>query len=244
VSWGAILAGTLGTIAVGLILWAFAAAITFTATHASVGSLTGTTIALWICGIITTLIGAFVGGWFAGYLPGNRNRLMGATHGFLAWALAFVLVSAGGFGVLAGLAKTTTDVAATTAAATAQTAGATVGGIAGGQLTLDRKAENLLESLGYPPSEARTMVDQGKDAIQRELHGGGRRPTMASPIAAFDSAINWVAGLTWSWFGTWLVSGLLAILGGILAARQLRPRVIVHSRPVVTEVPLTPAPAT
>jgi hypothetical protein len=134
-------------------------------------------------------------------------------------------------------------VAATTAAATAQTAGATVGGVAGGQMTLDRKAENLLESLGYPPSEARTMVDQGKANIQRELKGGVRTPTLPNAQGALDTAINWIAGLTWSWFGTSLVSGLLACIAGVIAAKQLRSRVA--ARPVlITETPpLAPTPA-
>src|SRR4051794_30566507 len=71
VSWGAILAGAVATLAVALILWALALAIVLTVTNADVGSVRASAIALWIAGIATTLIGAFVGGALAGYLPGN-----------------------------------------------------------------------------------------------------------------------------------------------------------------------------
>jgi hypothetical protein len=225
VSWGSILAGALGIVAVSLILWALAAAITLTATSASVGSVVRSMIALGICAIVTTLIGSLVGGWLAGYLPGNRSALIGGLHGVLACALAFVLTSAAAFGVAGGIARTTTEVTTSAATATAQAAGATVGGIAGGEMALDRKAQNLLESLGYSPSESASMVREGKESIQRQLRGGGGAPAMPSARGAIGSVIDCAAGLTWSWFGTWLVSGALALVGGIIGAKRLRRRI-------------------
>lgn len=239
VSWGSILAGALGVVAISLILWALAAAITLTATNASVSSVGRTVVALWICAMATTLVGAFFGGWLAGYLPGNRSAVIGGLHGFFAWALAFLVTSAAGVGVLGSVARTTTEVATTAAAATAQTAGATVGGVAGGQMTLDKNAQNLLESLGYTPSESAMMVQHGKARIQRELRGGG--PAMPNARGAIGRAIEWTAGLTWSWFGTWIVSAALAIAGGVMGSMRLRRGIAERPRPV-TRPPVTPVP--
>jgi hypothetical protein len=41
----------------------------------------------------------------------------------------------------------------------------------------------------------------------------------------------------WSWFGTWLVAGILAIFGGLLSIAQLRPKTRV--RPIETP-PVSP----
>jgi len=169
VSWGSILAGALGFLAIALLLWAFAAAITLSATNATVPSLKRTLAALWICGMATTVIGSIFGGWLAGYLPGNKNRAIGAIHGFLAWAVAFVVMTISGGGLVRGLTQATDDAAAA-------------------------------------------------DAVDGM---GGAIPT----TRMMDSLIDSMAGLTWAWFATWLVAAVLAVIGGIVAVRQLRPRV-------------------
>jgi len=169
VSWGSILAGALGFLAIGLLLWAFAAAIILSATNATPHSLRGTLMALWICGIATTIIGSIFGGWLAGYLPGNKNRAIGAIHGFLAWAVAFVVMTISGGGLVRALTQATDDAAAADAAA---------------------------------------------DGMS------GAVPT----TRMMDSLINWMAGFTWAWFATWAVAAVLAVIGGLVAVRQLRPR--------------------
>jgi hypothetical protein len=236
VSWGSILAGALALTAVSLILWALAAAITLTATKATVSSLEGAFIALWICAMVTTLIGAFVGGWFAGYLPGNKNRFLAASHAILGWALAFVLTSAMGWGTIRSIAASATQASMTMASATVQAAGSTVGGVAGGPMMLDRTATNLLESLGYSPTQARSMVTDLKADVQKAIQSK-TKPAVPSVQSVFGPVINWSAGLTWSWFGTWFVAGILSAMGGIAAAKQLNPRMAGRPTPAIREEP-------
>jgi hypothetical protein len=235
VSWGSILAGALAMITVTGILWALAAAIVFTATNATIASLKGTLIALWTCAMVTTLAGAFVGGWLAAYLPGNKNRVIGAVHGALAAALAFILMSAVWIGSAAGIARTATE--ATVTAATGAIEG--VGSATSGEAALDRKARNFLMSLGYTNAEAGAMVHDAQIAVQRSLRGGAPPTTGASAHDVARTFIDWGAGLTWSWFGTWLLSCILAIAGGLISVGQLRPRF--RARPIETPV-VTPPP--
>lgn len=174
VSWGSILAGALAFLAISLILLALAAAITLTATNATVPSMKGMLLALWICGMATTLVGAFAGGLLAGYLPGNKSRALGAIHGFLAWAVAFVVMTLSGGGLVRGLSQAT-------------------------QATTDAAAADSMN---------------GMNGMSDGMPTG----------AMLKSMIDWMAGLTWAWFGTWLVAAVLAVIGGVVAVRQLRPR--------------------
>lgn len=107
VSWGSVLAGAVTMLAVSLILWALALAIVSSlVAHPDAASMRVSGIALWICAMGTTLIGALVGGWFAGYLPGNPRAGLGAVHGFLAWAVALVVSFAFQFFVIRGVVNT------------------------------------------------------------------------------------------------------------------------------------------
>lgn len=106
ISWGSVLAGTVAMLAVSLILWALALALVSLATHPTGASMKGSVVALWICAIATTLIGAIVGGFLAGYLPGNALRGIGAAHAFIAWSVAFLLTFAFQLFVMRGLVNT------------------------------------------------------------------------------------------------------------------------------------------
>jgi hypothetical protein len=123
VSWGAVLAGAVATLAVALLLWELTLAVTMTATRSAPMSALvtrNTFIALWVGGIGTTLIGAVAGGLLAGYLPGNPSRAIGAVHGFLAWALAFLISFGAQIFIIGGIARASTEAAlAATAAAEA-----------------------------------------------------------------------------------------------------------------------------
>lgn len=243
VSWGSVLAGALATLAVSLILWAFALAVVLSATNANFGSVMRSTTALWICGIITTLAGAFIGGWFAGYLPGNPSRAIAGVHALLAWGLAFVVSSAIQFGIIGGITRTTAMASVSAAGSAVQTAGATVGGAAGSQMTLDRSAVNLLTSLGYSQSEAQDLVKGWQEEVQSYLRGGKGEPGAPEVRGALDGVINWMAGLSWLWFGTWFVAGLLALFGGILGVGRLRRSGEPTTREVERPSAVTPEPA-
>jgi hypothetical protein len=237
VSWGAILAGALAIVAVSGILWAFAAAITLTAANATVSSMKGTLIALWVCAIATTLIGAFAGGWLAAYLPGNKNRLIGAVHGGLAWALAFVFMSGVGFTTMAGMARTATETTMTAASAAVE-GGASV---AGGDAALERRARDMLLSLGYSPADANRLVGEAQSGAQRSLREN--QPNGPAMAAMMSDALRWTAGFTWAWAGTWLVSGFIAVMAALFSIGQLRPRVRTRTRPVETAPVITEQPA-
>ncbi len=220
VSWGSILAGAVTVLAVSLILWALALAVTLTATNATLTSLKGSIGALLICAIATTLIGAFVGGVVAGYLPGNPHRIVSVGHSFLAWCVAFLIASAVEWGMVGRAIQTTSNALMQTTNTALATTGAAVGG---GGARLDQKALNLLMSLGYTPTEARQMVESAQRDVQGTLKGPSN-PTQAKNEArgALNTALDWGAGLGWAWFGTWFVSGILAVLGGALVSRRLQ----------------------
>ncbi len=240
VSWGSILAGAVAALSASLILWSLSLAVILSVTHTS--ALRGTLVAMGICSIATTLIGAAIGGWLAGYLPGNASRLIAGVHAFLAWGLTFLVASLLQLSLLAGATRTTTEAAVSTAGAAAQTAGSTVGGAAGGQMSLDSNAQNLLKSLGYSEREANQMVNQSKTQVQHMLHGrSGPSVTGGDVQGALDNVFHFVAGLSWAWFGTWMLAAFVSIAGGLIGARRLigtgRP-----GRPVQTiEVPTTRA---
>jgi hypothetical protein len=127
VSWGSVLAGTVTTLAVSLILWVLALSIVSLAAHPDAASLRGSAIALWVCAMATTLIGAYVGGWFAGYLPGSSRWALGAAHGFLSWAVALILSFAFQFFVVRGVIATAATALAENSVVETQPGGETPG---------------------------------------------------------------------------------------------------------------------
>jgi hypothetical protein len=227
VSWGAILAGTVALFAVSLILWALALAIVALVAHPAAGSLKGSAIALWICGMVTTLVGAFVGGYVAGYVPGNAGRGIARAHGFLAWGLALVVSFAFQLVVLRGAVVTAASALADAAAVESTGAGTGFG-----------------EGMSPMP---------GEPGAQPSMRGPmiAPAPSRADIVYAGKVALDYIRGAGWSWFGTWFLAGLSALAGASLAARRLAgPREPLEARetppreapPVSTPTPLTPAP--
>jgi hypothetical protein len=90
VSWGAVLAGTVTMLAVTALLTALSIAVISLAMHPSAGSLRGSGLAFWICAVVSTLIGAFLGGTVAGKAPRMATRRLAMAHGFVAWGLALI----------------------------------------------------------------------------------------------------------------------------------------------------------
>lgn len=242
VSWGAVVSGALAALAISFLLWGVSVAIILTATDATMASLRGSLLAMWICAMATTLIGAFCGGALAGYLPGSRSKMIAGTHGFLAWALAFVVSAFVQTAMIGSIARQMTSAALQTATAAAQTAGAAAGGVASSGVPLDQRFRNLLTSLGYSQAEASSMVSNAKGQVQHMLQRGwggmGERPR-----GAFDTLIDWSAGLTWSFYGTWLVAAALAVGGGIAAIGYMRRRHDAELAPAPGEHEVHVAPA-
>jgi hypothetical protein len=89
--WSAVLGGAVALLAVSLFLWGVAFAITALATPPLATSTAASGMALWICAMVSTVVGGVVGGWFAGRAIASAPRAWGAAHGFAAWAVALLL---------------------------------------------------------------------------------------------------------------------------------------------------------
>lgn len=215
VSWGSILAGAVTTLAVSIILWALALAIVLTATSATLSSLGGSLVALSILGIVTTLIGGFVGGAIAGYLPGNPRRIISAAHGFLAWGVAFLVAVMFQLSFVQFMARTTTS-------AVIQTTGAAVQTVSR-PMDLAARAQTVLESLGYTRAQAAAMIGEAKADMQRGVRQGTTGAAAANQARdAAQSFINGGAVYAWLWFGTWFIAGALSMLGASLVVSRVR----------------------
>jgi hypothetical protein len=194
VSWQGAWSGTITTLSAATILWALALAIIPLAMHPTVGSLRGATIAAWICMMASIVVANFLGGLVASRVRGSPRMGVGLFHGFIAWALTFVLgmLFSAFFmrGLLVGLINALPDVMAASPTAPADP----------------------------------EMVAEGR------------------------TALHYLIGFGWSWFGTWFVSLLFALAGAAVGVRRMRrrlePEVQVESGsdlPPIT--PLTPAPS-
>jgi hypothetical protein len=226
VSWGAILAGAVTTLAVSLLLWAFALAIVFSATTPSVASLRGSVAAAWITGIITTLIGGFAGGVVAGYLPGNPRRVITIAHGFLAWALAFLVAVTAQTALAGGVVRTLSGAVVSTTSAAVQGAGSAVGGAAGAPIPIDQRLVGLLESIGYSRAESTQMVGSARADLQDVLRGrtGQAQAQRAGEQVrgGIDTLFSWTAVYLWLWFATWVLTGALSVLGASMIVERVR----------------------
>ena len=238
VSWGAILAGAVTLLAVSLLLWAVSLAVILSATTPTVASIKGSVVAAWITAIVTTLIGGFVGGLVAGYLPGNPRRIITVTHAFLAWALAFIVAFAAQTTMIKGVVSTTTDAIVSTASAAVQGAGSAVGGAAGAPVPVDIRMITTLESLGYSRAEATQMVNSARADLQQVLRGNAGQDQAqragAQVRGGLDTLFGWAAAYLWLWFGTWVATGALSILGAAMIVNRVR-RVPERERAIVLD---------
>lgn len=238
VSWGAILAGAVTMLAVSLLLWALLLAIILSVTNPTIAAVKGSLVAAWVTSIVTTLIGAFVGGAVAGYLPGNPRRVITVTHGFLAWALAFIVAFAAQTAIVGGAARTVTDAVVSTTSAAVQGAGSAVGAAAGAPVPIDLRMVSLLESLGYSRAEATQMVTSARGDLQDVLRGrtGQEQAQRAGEQArgALDTMFRWSATYLWLWFATWVVAGGLSIVGASMVVERVK-RVPERERAIARE---------
>jgi hypothetical protein len=202
VSWGAVASGAVALLAVALVVWALALAIVSLAAHPTGGSLKGAAVALWISAMAATLVGGFVGGWFASIGTGAERRKLVLAQAFLAWGLAF-LVS---FAFKVWMFRT----------------------------ALIATASTLADAVAAQ-SEGPMMPGSAREDL----------------VYAGKVALDYVRGAGWSWFGTWLASGILALGGAAFGARRQatpeRGETVVRTEgeehPAGPAPPLTPAPS-
>lgn len=141
ISWGAVIAGTLLTLALMFMFNLLGLSLGLTQIHpeygedsASPGQL-ATGAAAWI--MISNLIALFIGGWAAAYFAGIPNNTDGLLHGLMVWAVSgivTVLFVMSGIGRLmsgfAGLVSSGVNLAGSMAGGAANVAGGVVGGAA------------------------------------------------------------------------------------------------------------------
>lgn len=137
VSWGAILAGALAATAISLILFFLGSGIGLASISpwpqaGASATAFGVGAAVWL--IVVQWVASGLGGYLAGRL---RTRWVGVktdevffrdtAHGFIAWALATLIVAALLVISAAGVLRTATEAASTVAAGAAEAAGGAVG---------------------------------------------------------------------------------------------------------------------
>ena len=192
VSWGSVLAGAVATVAVALILWSLALAIVSLGLGPSESSMRAGATALWICAMFSTLVGALVGGYLAGYLPGNAKPPIAAAHGFLSWCVAFLVT----FFVSVTLVRSAATMAAIGARPTASNT----------SLTSDP-----LGSPGVQDPAAGIPSPYSQNPSQSPEHDA----------AMYSMIKESMVGMSWSWFGTWIVALGCAVGGAALGGRRL-----------------------
>jgi hypothetical protein len=239
VSWGAVLGGTVVILAVSLILWVLAVSIVLAAAHPDAASLRTSVMILWICAIITTIVGAFAGGWVAGYLPGTPRRGIAIAHAFLAWGLALIISFLFELALVRGAIRTATDAMVDAAALGPTPPSESYGGIA--------PEEPSAPYASAPPDATRSGPG---NTIPYGNNYGGSAPNLGPTQSERRMALEWLAGAGWSWFGTWFLAGLAAIAGASIGVRRPRPTGLLaeltefeRERPRTPPgSPLTPAP--
>ena len=79
---------------------------------------------------------------------------------------------------------------------------------------------------------------------QRSPGAQPQDPMARDPRGGIDRMITWSAGVTWAWFGTWLLCAVLAIAGAFAAARRLTARASGPKQILPTPEPTPIIPAT
>ena len=110
VSWGAIFAGAVLTLALYLVLTLLGSAIGLSVSDRVRGENLATGAAIWA--VVSTALALFVGGWITAQLTVGENKLEAALHGVILWGVVFAaflwLVSTGvrsGFNALVGMSQ-------------------------------------------------------------------------------------------------------------------------------------------
>lgn len=166
-SWGAVIAGAVVALTIGLMLNALGAGIGATTVDAAArdtpsASSFGIGAAIWV--LVSNLIGLAAGAYVAARLSGTSDNTDGTLHGLAVWGTTF-LVSAVLLGnLVAGVAST---------AATG--ASSIVGGVARGAGSAASAASNVAGA-GALQNATQGLVDR----VQGALSGGGAPASMTS----------------------------------------------------------------
>lgn len=180
ISWGAVIAATVVSLGVWILLYAFGLAVGFTTlTPTDAGSWRATGIGTGIWSVIAPLIALFIGGLIASRESTVIRRLDAAVHGAVLWGLTAVL----GLFLIGSLMTSLVGGAANLIGGTVSTAaeagGAAAAGASGGQ-----QQGGVLEALGI---NANDLVAP----INAQLREEGRPEVTAQGLqAALGGVIN------------------------------------------------------
>jgi len=167
VSWGAVFAGALVAVAIGLMLntlgaGVFASMVDTTQRATPGGATMGVGAAVWL--LVSNLIGLAVGGYAAARLSGNADETDTTLHGMAVWATSFLISAVLVGNVVAGIGATAASSASQVASGVARGAAAAVPGVA-------QAADS-----GTAQAPGQDIVDR----VQAALASGGDPAAMSS----------------------------------------------------------------
>ncbi|WP_254452851.1 hypothetical protein [Roseicella sp. DB1501] len=167
VSWGAVIAGAVVALTIGLMLNALGAGIGATTVDAAArdtpsASSFGIGAAIWV--LVSNLIGLAVGGYAAARLSGTSDNTDGTLHGLAVWGTSFLISAALLGNLVSGIASTAATGASNLLGGVAQGAGSAVSAV--GQQAANRVDTGTLQA-----------ATQGVvDRVQEALNGAGGNP--------------------------------------------------------------------
>ena len=162
VSWGAILAGAVVAVAIGLMLNILGVAVGATAIDAvegdtPSGAAFGIGGGLWL--LVANLLGLAVGGYAAARLSGTADRTDATLHGVGVWAIGFLLSAVLLGNLAAGAASTAAGAASSLLGGAAQGAGSAVSKVAE-QANPQAIADRARAALSGPSEPGRMTAEQ------------------------------------------------------------------------------------
>lgn len=173
VSWGAVFAGAVVAVAIGLMLNALGAGVAAAMVDAAQrdtpsASTFGIGGAIWL--LVSNLIGLGVGGYTASRLSGNADDTDGTLHGMAVWATSFLISALLVGNLVSSAASTATQAASTVVGGVARGAGAAMAPVA------ERAAQGAEATPGGLTAAAQGLVDR----VQSTLASGGDPAAMNS----------------------------------------------------------------
>ncbi|WP_232481061.1 hypothetical protein [Roseomonas sp. KE2513] len=172
VSWGAVIAGAVVALTIGLMLNALGAGIGTTTVDVAArdtpsASSFGIGAAIWV--LVSNLIGLAIGGYVAARLSGTSDNTDGTLHGLAVWGTTFLISAVLLGNLVSGIASTAASGASSLVSSVASGAGSAVSAV--GQQAANRTSTSTLQNA------AQGLVDR----VQGALSGGGGAPaTMTS----------------------------------------------------------------
>lgn len=171
VSWGAVIAGAVVALTIGLMLNSLGAGVGATSVDATArgtpsASSFGIGAGIWF--LVSNLIGLAVGGYVAARLSGTSDNTDGTLHGLAVWGTTFLISAVLLGNLVSGIASTAASGASSLVSSVASGTGSAVSAV--GQQAANRTDTGTLQSA------AQGLVDR----VQGALSGGGAPASMTS----------------------------------------------------------------